>query len=693
MTSFKSWHLYLLGAPRLETPDGRPLPLERKVAGLLAYLALEGPVRRATLAGLFWPEVTEGTARNNLAQTLRKLRVLTGEALVSGDAVLQLNPDVTTDLLVARNHLQDDQPEAFLHAGGELLAGLTWSELPEATAWLSAQRARLTGERSDAVRALAAAAETRGDLEASLKWAAQLLALDATAEDGHLKVMQAHYLRGDVQAAHAAYRTYEEMLRQELRVHPLAQAQEIARTLSRSGTPQATGTTPGPILPEPALLGREREWAALQEAWDAGQFIFLSGDSGVGKSRLARAFAASQGAYAVFAGRPGDAHVPFSANARRFRELLKERPDLPLEGWVRRETARILPELDATQASPVRTQEDWVRFLDAQGEFIRVGSEGLAVTVIDDLQFFDQASVEAGDHAMRTFGPLGRPGSLCRFIDCFRPAELTPAMTAAIRGGVEAGIARVIHLEPLSREAATTLIRDLGVEAAGARLADILDVAGGNPQFILETVRHLMTSPAEAAVTLPTTAGQVVERRLRPLSPGALLTLRAAAILNRDFDLDLIADVLRAPLLEVMTHWAELEAAELVHGTQFTHDMILENTRRSIPSSIARTLHRGAAKALAARPTPSARVAEHWRDGQQPNSAAVTYLKAAQEADHGGRWSESIDLLLEAAKAFEQAGAPDRQREALHAAVQVATRHGLSHAELQLQLGRTAAVS
>ncbi|ADH62188.1 AfsR/DnrI/RedD family transcriptional regulator [Allomeiothermus silvanus DSM 9946] len=42
--------LFLLGAARLETPGGSLL-LERKTAAVLAYLALEGPVRKYKLAG------------------------------------------------------------------------------------------------------------------------------------------------------------------------------------------------------------------------------------------------------------------------------------------------------------------------------------------------------------------------------------------------------------------------------------------------------------------------------------------------------------------------------------------------------------------------------------------------------------------------------------------------------------------
>jgi hypothetical protein len=62
----------------------------------------------------------------------------------------------------------------------------------------------------------------------------------------------------------------------------------------------------------------------------------------MGKSRIARDFAASKGAYAVFGGRPGDEHVPYSTTVRTWRQMLAQRPEVRagLEPWVRAELGR-----------------------------------------------------------------------------------------------------------------------------------------------------------------------------------------------------------------------------------------------------------------------------------------------------------------------------------------------------------------
>ena len=94
--------LSLLGSFRVDL-DGQPATEfeSDKVRALLAYLAVESdrPHRRETLAGLLWPERPESNARQNLSQTLFKLRraIRDREAappflLISASAI-QFNPE------------------------------------------------------------------------------------------------------------------------------------------------------------------------------------------------------------------------------------------------------------------------------------------------------------------------------------------------------------------------------------------------------------------------------------------------------------------------------------------------------------------------------------------------------------------------------------------------------------------------
>ena len=99
----------LLGSLQVAV-NGQPVTVfeSDKVRALLAYLAVERdqPHRRERLAGLLWPEMPEGSARNNLRVALSNLRKAIGDKspapfLRANRQTIQLNPeaDVWIDVL------------------------------------------------------------------------------------------------------------------------------------------------------------------------------------------------------------------------------------------------------------------------------------------------------------------------------------------------------------------------------------------------------------------------------------------------------------------------------------------------------------------------------------------------------------------------------------------------------------------
>ncbi len=134
-------HVTVLGPPVIRTHLGDTRPLERKVAFLLAFLALEGEQTRSVLAGLLWPDVTEHAARNNLRQTLYRLRGLTGDILSPGERV-RLLPVVTVDVTALELAAFEGRAADVLHFGHDLLPGLEYDDCPDPQDWLLAQRER-----------------------------------------------------------------------------------------------------------------------------------------------------------------------------------------------------------------------------------------------------------------------------------------------------------------------------------------------------------------------------------------------------------------------------------------------------------------------------------------------------------------------------------------------------------------------
>ncbi|WP_045234994.1 BTAD domain-containing putative transcriptional regulator [Deinococcus pimensis] len=663
-----SWRVQLLGPPLLSGPLGQEGRPERKLAALLAYLALEGATSRSRLAGLLWPDSPEPTARNNLSQLLRKLRLLVGTDLIVGADLLDLTEEVTVDLTTAREHVARGRTADLLALSGDFLAGLRYDDLPDLDDWINAERERLTEWRGLALRAEIDRLERSGEYSRALPHARALLDLDPISEDAWRRLMRLHYLAGDRPAALRAYHRCKEVLRRELRTEPLPETVALAQNIDRGSvpvTPTARTVLPLEVLRPPHLVGREREWARLEAAWAAGQWIFISGEPGSGKTRLALDFAGSKGGYIVYAGRPGDRVQPWATLSRMTRINTARRPELTqqLDPWVLREESRLVPELlpPEERPAPITNDEDLLRFREAHMIWTIKVHEGLLSNICDDWQFFDDHTNQMGMYMFGTSFPLGQPGGMPRLLATFRRGELPPEAEALVRQTVELGIAVLIDLEPMEDRAADQLMTDVGVPADPTLRARLWRHCAGNPHFLLETVKLLLEAgqlhgtPPEQ-LPLPEKLSTLIGRRLERLSPPALQTARAAAVLQSDFDPEGVAGMLGASLLDIARAWEELEAAQVLSGHRFTHDLVYEAVHAGIPASVRGLLHRAAARTLEDRDGHAARVARHWLDGGKPDLAARAYLRAAREARDQYLLGDAARFYLLAADLLEGEG-------------------------------------
>ncbi|MCP3136608.1 BTAD domain-containing putative transcriptional regulator [Pyxidicoccus xibeiensis] len=667
-TGTRSSRVQLFGEARLRKADTL-VPLERRTAGVVAWLALEGPHPKYRLAGLLWPESSEATARNNMRQLLRRLRLATGEELVQGTDVLSLADSVVTDAAELQAHVQAGRHARALELDGVLLGTLEFDDCPELQTWLDNARERMDKLRRRAAFAESEACERRGDLPAALALAERLLKLDPFSEDAWRRLMRLQYVTGDRMAALNTFERCRRLLREELDTTPLPETLALAREIERGPAASKPLHVSRPRLPlsvlrPPVLVGREKEWARMEAAWEAGQIIFLCGAPGVGKTRLAHDFAASRGTYHTQEGRPGEQHIPYATHVRFSRQMLAKQPDLVLEPWVRREMARLMPELAGPEGAPppMEHEGDRARFLDASCEFLRQLCAGVDTLVTDDVQFMDPDSAGFGELLMsREHAPGPQPRRFARFVDTVRLDELQPEILERVRGLQAAGLAVVIELEPLGAASVGALLGSLELPGAEPLAADVLRYTGGNPLFIMETLRNLLETGGLARgwpeQVLPTgRVRQLILQRLQRLSPPALQMARVAALARMDFGLELAGEVLELNPLSLATPAAELEAAHILRGERFTHDLLFEAVRESIPGSLALLLHRRLAAALEQRRASPAAIAQHWLDGGEPLRAAPFLVAAANAQTAELRHDEAALLYLRAAALLEAAG-------------------------------------
>src|SRR6266545_3645733 len=334
--------LALLGPPRIEV-GGAPLRVDtRKALGLLAYLACgERRHGRDELAALLWPEGDEAHARAALRRTLSVLNRALGIAGAAQVVADRTVPELRTsaiDLdvyrfrhLVASCDTHGHEPdracpactgpllEAVALHRGDFLAGFSLRDAPEFEDWQLAQAATLRRELAGALRRLVAAHAVQERWDAAVTAAERWLALDPLHEPAHRQLMRLYAWSGQRAAAIRQYRV--RVLNQELGVAPLAETTALYQAVveDRAGSPPtppaATTTSAGSAgtptsrpEPEPAppgggrapvpLVGRAKQWAALLDAWATvqrhgrGRMVALTGEAGIGKTRLADEFAA-----------------------------------------------------------------------------------------------------------------------------------------------------------------------------------------------------------------------------------------------------------------------------------------------------------------------------------------------------------------------------------------------------------------
>ncbi len=662
--------MQILGEPQLTSPSGQRCRCEGRTLALLTYLALEGATPRAHLADLLWPAAGDA-ARNNLVQLLRRMERRYGAALCIQGPVLSLSPAVWVDASALLGD-GDAVQRAALPDARPLLDGVPIADLPEYRDWVLAWRERLDLLASRHALTRARQLEEAGDLPGAARGLRAVLDAQPLSEEAARALMRVQYLRGDAAGARRTFNAYRDDLARELGVEPMPATLHLHRLIE-----QGDALTPAaPVPPPPAarvlqlarLVGRSAEWAQMEEAWAAGRCIILRGEPGVGKSRLAGEFLAARGAHLTLSGRPGDAAVPYSTVTRALQALLAAPDAPPLEAAARRALSVLLPALREDHPGPPEGLAGGREALHAAiGALFARRLQDAAGILLDDVQFMDDASADVSA-ALLTAQSGGRPCVLT----CRRGA-LDEGAAALIEALLGSGRAVLMDLQPLGVGAVEALVEEL--DAAHLPSADpafgerLLRFTGGNPLLVLETVRHLLDHPAEdlGASALPRVrrAEHLLAQRLNRLSRTSLQAARAASVLERDFGVDLVAEMLGLPLLDAAGAWEELQEAQVVVNDRFSHDLLAETVLHAIPPSVRRLLHRSAARTLAAHDAAPARVAGQWLGGGREPEAAEWLMKAADAARFTYRPREAEAFYAQAGQLFERLERPHEAFEAL----------------------------
>jgi DNA-binding SARP family transcriptional activator len=661
--------LQMLGQPTV-IADGRSITLRtRKGLGLIAYLALEGSTSRSELAELFWGDMTEEDARMNLRRELGRIKQAGLEQIATQGSNLGLPETLECDVLAFQQAVRDEHwSEAFNLYRGAFLNGLKSEGQSQFDDWLERSRARLQDQYLEVLQGRATELEHEHKLPEALALCLKSLALDDLSEHRYRSVIRLQGMLGQREAAIKNFQRLTSMLEREFGLQPLPESvQLIDRIRAVSSVRVASSPAPNPIQTMP-LVGREQVWAQLESIWSKGKFIFLAGEAGTGKTRLMLEFMASKGPFGFLDGRPTDRDQPYSTVVRSMREIFVRRPDVQLEPWMCQALSHLLPELgDGKPVAAIQSEEELLRLYEAIGLLSYSVSNNAAAICSDDFHFWDDATLRATAYgAMKAMNA----GQSSKVFTNYRKSELSPFTRGILDNYLQMGFAEEIELKPLTELQTLDLMRQLSGSSAERFSKRLYDVAGGNPFYSLEVLRHLFdigllevrdgqwhtAFDADTAdyreLTIPQTLKNTVLERVDRTGAGARRLLEAASLVGMDF---------RASDLEgatALSDWEQLEVLERAeqsqfisrsqsssgHGFTFSHDLVRRSLRDGINPERKTLLHRKlGATAIHNAQAPEV-IAEHLEQAGRYHEAAPYRLQAA----------EKLSRVFDHAEALEQ---------------------------------------
>jgi adenylate cyclase len=486
------------------------------------------------------------------------------------------------------------------------------------------------------------------------------------------------------------------------------------RFVAEIRAPKIAGAEKSRSQPSVVMVGRERELESLLTGLDdaasrRGRLFLISGEPGVGKTRLADEVAAAADAQrmTILLGHCSEhdeavAYLPFVEILENFVELASNAESLRIAlGEQGRELARLIPKLRnilPQLPAPLELPPAQARrhLFNCVFDFAaRLASQRPTLMILEDLHWADDSTLSLLDHLAQRLSDLP-----LMLLGTHRDAELnvTRPLAKTLEDLLRGRLATRVSLKGLPRDEVGAMLNSLSGKAPPAAVvAEIFAETEGNPFFVEELFRHLeeenrlydssgkfRSELKIGELDAPPSVRLVVSRRLARLSEPTQKMLATAAVIGRFFSFEILQAAIGSDVDSILERVEEAEKAGLVFSVAesakgrfaFSHELVRQAVLGGLSALRRQRLHLEVADAIERACSVDsestyagslkdhvAELAHHYTHGGNPAKAARYCLRAVRRFTELGSNAEAIAHFESGLEQLHELAEDDRRSE------------------------------